>query len=118
MRADEDPCTEVERLELRSAIGNHHWATSQCRVDKAVDTSRFQKRQNEPTWGDYKALAKSLKYLKATSEIGIRIVKIDNPCVGVWTDSALCGAQGEGLEDPDLEALEDLLTSWCSRRFH
>ena len=48
-----------------------HWATSQTRVDHAVDTSRLQKRQNGPTFGDYKDLAKVVKEVKATDDVVI-----------------------------------------------
>ena len=50
-RATEDPCTPLETAEFRSATGNQHWVTSQCRFDKAVETSKYQKLQNNPTWG-------------------------------------------------------------------
>ena len=51
-RAKTDPCTEVEAADFKSGVGDLHWVTSQTRVDHAVDTSRFQKRQTKPTYGD------------------------------------------------------------------
>ena len=50
-RADDDPCDATEKAEFRSATGNLHWVTSQTRFDQAVNTSLFQKRQNNPLWG-------------------------------------------------------------------
>ena len=105
-RAEDDPCTPVEKAEFRSATGNLHWVTSQTRFDKAVETSRFQKRQNDPTWGDYKMLAKSVKQTKASSELGVIVKKIVNPCVAVWSDSSLYGSLGEPLEDSDLDGYD------------
>ena len=37
-RSDDSPCTPAEHAEFRSGVGNLHWATSQTRVDHAVDT--------------------------------------------------------------------------------
>ena len=67
-----------EETEFRSGVGNLHWVTSQTRVDHAVDTSRLQKRQNAPTWGDYKALVKVVKEVKSTSSSVIKIKKVEN----------------------------------------
>ena len=105
-RAEEHPCTPIETADFRSATGNMHWVTSQTRFDKAVETSKFQKRQNHPTWSDYKALAKSVRQLKNTSHVGITIKKIVNPCVMVWTDSSLYGSSGELLDDSDLDGYD------------
>ena len=52
-RAKTDPCTEMERADFKSGVGDLHWVTSQTRVDHAVDTSRLQKRQVNPTYGDF-----------------------------------------------------------------
>ena len=49
LRSLDDPCTEEERADFKSGVGDLHWVTSQTRVDHAVDTSRLQKRQNKPT---------------------------------------------------------------------
>ena len=48
-RSRTDPCTELETADFKSGVGELHWITSQTRVDHAVDTSRFQKRQTKPT---------------------------------------------------------------------
>ena len=40
-RSLDSPCTPVEHAEYRSCAGNLHWATSQTRVDHAVDVSRL-----------------------------------------------------------------------------
>ena len=82
------------------------WVTSQTRVDHAVDTSRLQKRQNHPTYGDYLDLGKIIHEVKATADFCLRIQKIENPVVGAWTDSALYGAEGELLESSDEELLK------------
>ena len=37
----ESLCTPIEHAEFRSGVGNLHWATSQTRVDHAVDTGRL-----------------------------------------------------------------------------
>ena len=52
-RADADGCTAEERAEFRSCVGNLHWVTAQTWLDRAVDTSKYQKRQNAPSRGDY-----------------------------------------------------------------
>ena len=57
-RDKSSPCDESEKADFKSGVGDLHWVTSQTRVDHAVDTSRFQKRQNKPTYGDYLDLAK------------------------------------------------------------
>ena len=44
-REKNDTCTEMEKADFKSSVGDLHWVTSQTRVDHAVDTSRLQKRQ-------------------------------------------------------------------------
>ena len=66
-RPETDKCTLEEHAEYRSGVGNMHWVTSQTRPDHAVDTSRLQKRQNAPTYGDLKDLAKTIKEIKGTA---------------------------------------------------
>ena len=105
-RKEDDPCVPIEKADFRSAVGNQHWVTSQTRFDEAVNTSRFQKRQNNPTWGDYKALHKSIQTIKSTSDLGIKIRKIENPCLATWSDSSLYGSMGEPLGDSDLEGYD------------
>ena len=101
-RADEDPCTIGEKAEFRSSVGNLHWVTAQTRPDFAVNTSRFQKKQNKPVWKDYKELAKTIREIKASAEVGIVIQPIDDPVLAVWTDSSLYGSEGEPL-DQDID---------------
>ena len=50
-RPDADACTAEERAEYRSCVGNLHWVTAQTRLDRAVDTSKHQKKQNAPSLG-------------------------------------------------------------------
>jgi len=102
-RSPESACTPTEHAEFRSGVGNLHWATSQSRVDHAVDTSRLQKRQNAPTHADYKDLVKVVKEVKDTADVVIKIRPIQNMAVGAFTDSSLYGSQGELI--PDDEAL-------------
>ena len=104
-RADADVCTAEERAEFRSCVGNLHWVTAQTRLDRAVDTSKYQKKQNAPSWGDYKGLSKVVREVKASAEVGLRLRPIAKPVIGVWTDSSLYGANGE-LADPDLVEFE------------
>ena len=106
-RADSDLCSPLEKAEYRSACGNLHWVTSQSRVDRAIDTSRAQKRQNGPTYGELKSLAKTVKEVKASADLCLRILPIDNPVLGVWTDSSLYGSTGELIDaDSDLEGYD------------
>ena len=96
-RPDSDPCTEIEKAEFRSAVGNLHWVTSQTRFDQAVNTSRFQKKQNVPKWADYKALVKTYKLFKSTADVDINVVKNEDAIVATWSDSSgmlLCGYEG------------------------
>ena len=72
-RPDKDASRLVEHAEFRSSVGNLHWATSQTRVDHAVDTSRLQKRQNAPTYSDLKDLSKVTKEVKRTADVKLRI---------------------------------------------
>ncbi len=97
----EEKCTPTEHAEFRSGVGNLHWVTSQTRVDHAVDTSRLQKRQNAPTFGDYKDLAKVVKEVKSTEKVVIKIRPVQNLCVGAYTDSSLYGSQGEIIPDDE-----------------
>ena len=76
-------------------------------MDHAVDTSRFQKRQNKPTYGDYLDLAKVIKEVKQTAKFSLRIVPIKNPVLGAWTDSALYGSEAELLDFDSEEDLKD-----------
>ena len=71
------------------------------RVDHAVDTSRLQKRQNDPTYGDYKDLAKVVREVKSTPEVVIKIRPVENMCVCAYTDSSLYGSEGELIPDDD-----------------
>ena len=79
----------METADFKSGVGDLHWVTSQTRVDHAVDTSRFQKRQTKPTYGDYLDLARVVKEVKDTADFSLRIIPIENPVLGAWTDSAL-----------------------------
>ena len=88
-RAKTDLFTEMETVDFKSGVGDLHWVTSQTRVGHAVDTSRFQKRQTKPTYGDYLDLARVVKEVKQTADLALRIVPIKNPVLGAWTDSAL-----------------------------
>jgi len=100
-------CTEIEKADFKSGLGDLHWVTSQTRVDHAVDTSRLQKRQQNPTYGDYLDLGRIVKEVKETASFGLRIRPIKNACVGAWTDSALYGAEGEVYDDDsDLEGFD------------
>ena len=103
-RSPESACNPTEHAEFRSGVGNLHWATSQTRVDHAVDTSRLQKRQNAPTHQDYKDLVKVVKEVKDTADVVVKIRPIKNMVVGAFTDSSLYGSQGELI--PDDDALE------------
>ncbi len=106
-RGLDSPCTPVEHAEFRSGVGNLHWATSQTRVDHAVDTSRLQKRQNQPTYGDLKDLSKVIREVKSTTEVAVKIRPIENMVVAAFSDSALYGAEGEIIErDEDLEGYD------------
>ena len=78
-RADVDPCSPEEKAEFRSCVGNLHWVTAQTRLDRAVDTSKFQQRLNAPSWADFKGLSKVVKEVKATAEVGIRLRPISKP---------------------------------------
>ena len=106
-RGLDSPCTPVEHAEFRSGVGNLHWTTSQTRVDHAVDTSRLQKRQNQPNYGDLKDLAEVIKEVKSTADVSVKIRPIQNMVVAAYTDSALYGAEGEIIErDEDLEGYD------------
>jgi len=100
-RSPESVCTPTEHAEDRSGVGNLHWATSQTRVDHAVDTSRLQKMQNAPTHQDYKDLAKVVKEVKDTADTVIKIRPVQNMVVAAFTDSSLYGSQGELIPDDD-----------------
>jgi len=100
-RSKSDLATEVEKADFKSGCGDLHWVTSQTRVDHAVDTSRLQKRQSNPTYGDYLDLGRVIREVKSTADFALRIRPIENPVVAAWTDSALYGAEGELLEDED-----------------
>ena len=106
-RSDDSPCTPAEHAEFRSGVGNLHWATSQTRVDHAVDTSRLQKRQNAPTLGDLRDLAKTIKEVKDTSDVVVKIRPIQNMIVAAYTDSSLYGSSGELIDnDEDLKGFD------------
>ena len=81
-RPKDDVCIEVEVADFKSGVGDLHWVTSQTRVDHAVDTSRLQKRQNQPTYGDYLDLSRVIKEVKSTSDFSLRIRYIEDPVVG------------------------------------
>ena len=99
-RAKADPCTEVEKADFQSSVGDLHWVTSQTRPDHAVDTSRFQKRQTKPTYSDYIDLGKAIKAVKETSTFKLRIRPISNPVVGA---DMLGGAPSQvQLADPSM----------------
>ena len=100
-RKPESACTPVEHAEFRSGVGNLHWATSQTRVDHAVDTGRLQRRQNAPKYQDYKDLVKVVIEVKDTADTVIEIRKIDNMVVAAFTDSSLYGSEGELIPDDD-----------------
>ena len=74
-RAKTDPCTELEAADFKSGVGDLHWVTSQTRVDHAVDTSRFQKRQTKLNYGDYLDLARVVKEVKQTADFSLRITQ-------------------------------------------
>ena len=106
-RSKDSDTTEMERADFKSSTGDLHWVTSQTRVDHAVDTSRLQKRQNKPTYGDYLDLGKIVREVKSTADFAIRTQPIENPVCAVWSDSALYGAEGELLDnDEDLEGYD------------
>ena len=87
-----------------SGVGDLHWVTSQSRPDHAVDTSRLQKRQVTPTYNDLLDLGKVVKEVKATADFSLRIRPIKNPCIAIYTDSSLYGAEGELIDgDEDLK---------------
>ena len=100
-------CTELEKADYKSGVGDLHWVTSQTRIDHAVDTSALQKRQQAPKYSDYLYLGRTIKEVKETAGFSLRIVPISNPCIGAWTDSALYGAEGETFDrDSDLEGYD------------
>ena len=101
MRDPESLCTPTEHAEFRSGVGNLRWATSQTRVDHAVDTSRLQKRQNAPKHQDYKDLVKVVQEVKDTAETYIKIKPIKNMVVAAYTDSSLYGSEGDLIPDDD-----------------
>ena len=78
-----------------------HWATSQTRVDHAVDVSRLQKRQNAPRLEDLKDLAKVTREMKSTSDTALRIRPMENMVVAAYTDSSLYGSEGEVIDRDD-----------------
>ena len=88
-RPHTSPCDPQEHADYRSGAGDLQWVTGNTRVDHAVDTSKLQKRQTAPTYGDYLELARVVKEVKATADFSLRIVPIPNPIIGAWTDSAL-----------------------------
>ena len=58
-------------------------------------------------YSDYLYLGRTIKEVKDTSAFSLRVVPIANPCIGVWTDSALYGAEGEQFDrDSDLEGYD------------
>ena len=106
-RKPEDPCTPIEHAEFRSGVGNLHWATSQSRVDHAVDTSRSQKRQNAPKYEDLKDLVKVVREVKDTSDVVIKIRPVKNMVIAAYTDSSLYGSEGELIDnDEDLSGYD------------
>ena len=105
-RAKTDPCTELEAADFKSGVGDLHLVTSKTRVDHAVDTSRFQKRQAKPNYGDYLDLARVVKEVKQTADFSLRITKIEKPVLGAWADSALYGSEADLLEYDSDAALE------------
>ena len=94
------------KAKFRSAVGNLHWVTPQSRWDRAVDTSRLQKKQNGPVWADYKALGKAVAQVKESAEVALRIRRLRKPVLGVWSDSSLYGSSGDPLEDPDVTSFD------------
>ena len=60
-RTTADACTEAEKTDFKSSVGDLHWVTSQTRIDHAVDTSKFQKRQVAPSYQGYLELGRVLK---------------------------------------------------------
>ena len=102
-----DLCSPQEKAEFRSGVGDLHWVSSQTRVDYAVDVSRLQKRQNNPTYGDLKNLSKTIREVKSTADLALTIQPISDPVVAVFSDSSLYGATGELIEcDSDLEGYD------------
>ena len=106
-RTTSDACTEAEKADFKSGVGDLHWVTSQTRIDHAVDTSKFQKRQVTPTYQDYLELGRVIKEVKETASFAIKIRPIKDPIIGCWTDSALYGAEGELIDnDKDLKGYD------------
>ena len=60
-RATTEPCTEAEKADFKSGVGDLHWVTSQTRIDHAVDASKCQKRQVAPSYHDYLELGRVIK---------------------------------------------------------
>ena len=46
-----------------------------------------------------KALAKTIREVKQTSDLAISIVRIEQPVLAAWTDSTLYGAEGEVIDN-------------------
>ena len=99
----QSPVTEKEKADFKSSVGDLHCVTSQTRVDHAVDTSRLQKRQNNPVCTDFLDLGRIIRDVKETASFALRIRPIKEPVIACWSDSALYGAEGELLTDRDLE---------------
>ena len=89
-RPGSDPCRPEEHAEYRSGTGNLHWVTSQTRPDHAVDTSRLQKKQNQPTYDDLKDLVKIIKEVKKTASTRLKIKPIIGILVSAPTLTAVC----------------------------
>ena len=62
--AKEEECNVDEVADFQSSVGDLHWVISQTRVDHAVDTSRYQKRQKQPTYGDYLDLGRTVREVR------------------------------------------------------
>ena len=58
----------------------------------------MQNVQHNPTRACYSELAKTIRTIKASPDASFRVRPIASPADGVWTDSALYGADGELFE--------------------
>ena len=77
--------------------------TSQTRLDRAVNTSRYQKLQNNPTLSDLRQLAGTIREGNETSDLAISVVAVPSPVVAA-SDRALYGAEGDVIDNGlDLE---------------
>ncbi|CAK0825609.1 unnamed protein product [Prorocentrum cordatum] len=104
----EDPVSPLAKAEFQSATGSLHWLASQCRLDKAYETNRFQKLQKAPTWSDARELNKCIRDVKASGGARLRIAPIKGRMgVGCWHDSSLYGNVSELIEgDEDLKRFD------------